>query len=55
MGASGDPPAALQKSIDLALMKNRAGRHVDYLEIYEPDVLAKGRIQTVLGAAAALF
>ena len=40
MGAEGDPPKALKKSIDLALQPNEAGKHVNFVEIYEPDVLA---------------
>jgi hypothetical protein len=39
MGAEGDPPLALRKSIDKG-MPNKSGRHVKYLEIYEADVLA---------------
>ncbi len=54
MGAQGDPPLALRKSIDLALQPSNTGRHVDYLEIYEPDVLAAD-MQPVLRYAAALF
>jgi hypothetical protein len=54
MGAMGDPALALQKSIDLALQPNAAGQHVDYLEIYELDVLAEGT-QPVLRTAAARF
>jgi hypothetical protein len=54
MGAPGDPPSALRRSIDLALLPNSAGRHVDYLEIYERDVLA-GEMQPALQYAAALF
>ena len=40
MGAEGDPAKALRRSIDKGLRPNNAGRHVDYIEIYEPDVLA---------------
>ena len=38
-GAAGDPPRALQKSIELATEPNSAGRIVNYVEIYEADVL----------------
>src|SRR5208283_5220283 len=40
MGVEGDPPLALRRSIDNGMKPNNAGQHVDYLEIYEPDVLA---------------
>jgi hypothetical protein len=39
MGAEGNPPLALRRSIDLALTRNQAGQHVNYGEIYEADVL----------------
>lgn len=54
MGAEGDPPLALKKSIDLALRTNEAGQHVNYLEIHEADVTAK-EMQAELQAAAAAF
>lgn len=54
MGAEGDPPLALTRSIDLAMKTNDAGQHVNYLEIYEPDVLAE-EMQPVLRHAASLF
>jgi hypothetical protein len=54
MGAQGDPPLALKKSINLGMEPNNAGRHVNYLEIYEPDVLDDG-MQPVLQYAASLF
>ncbi len=54
MGAAGDPPLALKESIDLAMQKNDAGRHVDYLEVYSPDVLA-GEQQQELKDASARF
>ncbi len=54
MGAKGNPPLALNKSINLAMETNSAGQHVNYLEIYEPDVLAAD-MQTVLRYAAAIF
>jgi hypothetical protein len=54
MGAAGDPPLALKKSINLAMEPNSSGQHVNYLEIYEPDVTAD-EMQTVLRYGAALF
>lgn len=54
MGAKGNPPLALSKSISLAMETNGAGQHVNYLEIYEPDVLAD-EMQSVLRNAASLF
>jgi hypothetical protein len=54
MGAPGNPAAALRMSIDKGLALNRAGRHVNYLEVYEPDVLAPD-MQPVLQHAASLL
>ena len=54
MGAEDDPPLALRKSIDKGMRPNNAGQHVNYLEIYEPDVLADD-MQPVLRYAASLF
>lgn len=55
MGAEGDPPLALRKSIDRGMEPNNAGRqHVNYLEIYEPDVLAD-EMQPVLRYGASLL
>jgi glycosyl hydrolase family 42 (putative beta-galactosidase) len=54
MGAAGNPPLALRKSINKGLQKNAAGQHVNYLEIYEPDVLA-AETQPVLRYGASLF
>jgi hypothetical protein len=54
MGAKGNPPLALNRSINLAMETNKAGQHVNYLEIYEPDVLAD-EMQSVLRNAASLF
>jgi hypothetical protein len=54
MGAQGDPPLALRRSIDLAIKANSAGQHINYLEIYKPDVLADD-MQPVLRDAASLF
>jgi hypothetical protein len=54
MGAEGDPPLALKKSINLGMEPNTAGQHVNYLEIYEPDVLAD-EMQPVLSYGASLF
>jgi hypothetical protein len=54
MGAEGDPPQALKKSINLGMEPNSAGRRVNFLEIYEPDVLAD-EMQPVLQYGASLF
>ena len=54
MGAEGNPSLALRKSINTGMRPNAAGQHVDYLEIYEPDVLAD-EMQPVLRYAASLF
>lgn len=53
MGAKGNPPSALSKSIALAAEPNGAGRIVNYVEIYEPDVLAP-TMQKVLKSDALL-
>ena len=54
MGAAGNPPLALRKSIDLGMTPNGSGHHINYLEIYEPDVVADD-MQPVLRYAASLF
>jgi hypothetical protein len=54
MGAPGDPPIALRKSIDVGMQPNSAGRHVNVLELYEPDVLSD-EMQPVLRYGASLF
>ncbi|HLJ59499.1 MAG TPA: hypothetical protein VKZ50_07190 [bacterium] len=54
MGAPGNPPLALRRSIDLAMERNSAGRHVNYVEIYEPDVFPAA-MQSVLRYGASLF
>ena len=54
MGAEGDPPLALRRSIDKGMAPNNAGRHVNYLEIYAGDVLPAD-MQPVLQYAASLF
>jgi hypothetical protein len=54
MGAEGNPPLALKKSIDNGMQPNSQGQHINYLEIYEPDVLAND-MQTVLRDGAARF
>ena len=51
MGAAGDPPLALRRSIDLALAPNAAGHRIDYLEIYAADVEA-AEMRTVIHTAA---
>lgn len=54
MGAEGNPPAALKKSIAKGMEPNSAGQHVNYLEIYEADVLPEA-MQPVLRYGASLF
>ena len=54
MGAEGNPPLALRRSIDKGMQPNHAGQHINYLEIYEPDVLAE-EMQPVLRYGASLF
>lgn len=54
MGAEGNPALALKRSIEKGMQTNGAGRHINYLEIYEPDVLAED-LQPVLRNGAALF
>jgi hypothetical protein len=54
MGAEGDPPLALRRSIDKGMAPNSSGRHINYLEIYAPDVLADD-LQPTLRYGASLF
>ena len=54
MGAEGNPPMALRRSIDKGMAANSAGRHVNYLEIYQGDVLLAD-MQPVLQYAASQF
>lgn len=54
LGAEGDPPAALRKSIDKGMAPNNAGKHVNFLEIHQADVLAD-EMQPVLRYGASLF
>jgi hypothetical protein len=54
MGAEGNPPLALRRSIDKGMAPNSAGQHINYLEIYEGDVLSAD-MQPVLQYAASLF
>jgi hypothetical protein len=54
MGAEGDPPLALRRSIDKGMAANDAGRRINFLEIYVGDVLAPD-MQPVLQYAASLF
>jgi hypothetical protein len=54
MGAEGNPPLALRRSIDKGMQPNHAGRHIDYLEIHQEDVLAE-EMQPVLRYGASLF
>jgi hypothetical protein len=54
MGAAGDPPDALKKSIAKGMEPNSVGQHVNYLEIYAPDIVAAD-MQPVLHYGASLF
>ena len=54
MGAEGDPPLALKKSINRGMKPNSAGHRANYLEIYEPDVVAN-EMQATLRHGASLF
>ena len=54
MGAEGDPPLALRRSIDKGMARNSGGQHVNYLEIYAADV-EPAAMQPVLQYAAQLF
>jgi len=54
MGAEGNPPLALRRSIDKGMAPNKAGQHINYLEIYAGDVVAE-EMQPVLRYAASLF
>jgi Beta-galactosidase len=54
MGAEGNPPLALRRSIDKGMAPNNAGRHVNYLEIYVADVFPAD-MQPDLSYAASLF
>jgi len=51
MGAEGDPELALRRSIDEGMHPNNRGQHVNYLEIYERDVVAE-EMQPVLRYAS---
>ena len=54
MGAEGNPALALKKSIDIGTQPNATGQRVNYLEIYQPDVVADD-LQPVLRNAVSLF
>lgn len=54
MGAEGNPPLALRKSIDFAMVPNGSGQRVNYLEIYAPDVTSD-QMQSDLKYATTLF
>ena len=54
MGAEGDPALALRRSIDQGIQRNDRGQHINYLEIYERDVVAE-EMQPVLRYGASLF
>jgi len=40
MGAPGNPPLALKRALAKGLQPNASGHRVNYIEIYEPDILA---------------
>ena len=54
MGAEGNPPLALRRSVDKGMSPNSAGRHVNFLQIYAGDV-RPAEMQPVLQYAASLF
>jgi len=54
MGGTDDPANALKKAIDVGMEPNRAGQRVNFLEIYEPDVLSK-EMQSALSYGASFF
>ena len=54
MGAEGDPQLALKKAISRGTEPSSNGYRINYLEIYEPDVLAD-EMQPVLRYGASLF
>jgi len=54
MGAAGNPPLALRRSIDKGTALNNVGQHVNFLEIYRGDVVSSD-MQPVLQYAASLF
>jgi hypothetical protein len=54
MGNTDDPALALRKAINVGMEPNSAGQRVNFLEIYEPDVLSKD-MQSVLSYGAALL
>ena len=54
MGADGNPPLALKLALNKGLALNCAGQHVNYLEIYARDVLAKD-MQSALSDGASLI
>lgn len=54
MGAAGNPPLALRRCIDMGMTPNNSGRHINYLEIYEPDAVADD-MQPMLLYGASLF
>lgn len=54
MGADGDAPLALRRSIDLGMTPSPSGQHVNYIEIYTADVVAD-EMQPVLQYGASLF
>jgi len=54
MGAAGNPPLALLRSVDNGMQPNENGQRADYIEIYYEDVEA-ATMQTALQYAASFF
>ncbi len=54
MGAAGNPPLALMRSITNGMRLNDLGKHIDYIEIHSDDVDAAD-LQPVLRWGASLF
>jgi hypothetical protein len=55
MGAPGATPAVkLRDAIDKGMRPNRAGQHVDFIQVYEADILSAD-LQPVLAYGASLF
>ncbi len=54
MGAEGNPPLAVRKSIDRGMAPNSSGHRANYIEIYERDV-PPAEMQPVLSYGASLF
>ncbi len=54
MGAAGNPPLALMRTITNGMRLSDLSKHADYIEIYSPDVEAE-QMQPVLRWGASLF